>query len=124
MIAAMKFVEDGKGNINQAATMHGVPKSTLKDRLSRCVQHGSKPGPEPYFSNQEEAEISTFLQKCSVMGYGKARRDILNIAEGYAVKKGIQLKKEHISDGWWHCFKERQDGKRKVTTHFFFEWMP
>ena len=45
------------------------------------------------------------------MGYGKTRQDVLNIAEGYAIKKGLQLKKEHISDGWWHRFKERQDGK-------------
>ena len=107
----MEFVEDGEGSINQAATVHGVPKSTLKDRVSGRVQHGSKPGPEPYFSKEEEAEISTFLQKCSVMGYGKTRRDVLNISEGFAVKKGIQLKKEHISDGWWRRFKERQDGK-------------
>ena len=111
MIAAMEFVEDGNGSINQAATVHGVPKSTLNDRLSGRVQHGSKPGPEPYFSKEEEAEISTFLQKCSAMGYGKTRRDVLNIAEGYAIKKGLQLKKEHISDGWWRRFKERQDGK-------------
>ena len=111
MIAAMKFVEDGEGGVNQAAIMHGVPKSTLKDRLTGRVQHGSKPGPVPYFSNDEETEISTFLLKCSVMGYGKTRRDVLNIAEGYAIKKGIQLKKEHISDGWWRRFKERQDGK-------------
>ena len=54
MIAAMEFVEDGNGSINQAATVHGVPKSTLNDRLSGRVQHGSKPGPEPYFSKEEE----------------------------------------------------------------------
>ena len=48
---------------------------------SSCVQHGSKPGPEPYLSNEEEVEISTFLQKCSIMGYGKTTLDVLNIAE-------------------------------------------
>ena len=77
MIAAMEFVEDGEGSINQVVTVHGMPKSTLKDRLSGRVQHGSKPGIQPYFSKEEEAEISTFLQKCSVMGYGKTRQDVL-----------------------------------------------
>ena len=41
LIAAIKFVEDGEDGINQAAIMHGVSKSTLKDRLSGRVQHGS-----------------------------------------------------------------------------------
>ena len=33
---------------NRAATMYGVPRSTLKDRLSGRVVHGHKSGPRPY----------------------------------------------------------------------------
>ena len=30
-----------------AARLHGVPRSTLTDRLSGRVIHGTKPGPNP-----------------------------------------------------------------------------
>ena len=46
MIAAIKAVEKNGSGINQAAIAHNVPKTTLKDRLSGRVQHGSKPGPK------------------------------------------------------------------------------
>ena len=49
-----------KGNIlaNKAAILHGVPRSTLKDRLSGRVAHGVKSGPRLYLSTEEEAELS------------------------------------------------------------------
>ena len=53
MEAAMKAVEDGSP-INQAAREHGVPKTTLRDRLSRRVIHGTKPGPKPYLTGSED----------------------------------------------------------------------
>ena len=44
MTAAMEAVQDGTAtSINQAARQHGVPASTLKDRLSGRVIHGTKP---------------------------------------------------------------------------------
>ena len=42
MLAALKAVESGTG-INKAAREHGVPATTLKDRVSGCVAHGTKP---------------------------------------------------------------------------------
>ena len=36
----MQAVKDGMG-INKAAELHGVPKITLKDRISGRVAHGS-----------------------------------------------------------------------------------
>ena len=39
---------------NQAARQHGVPPSTLKDRLSGRVLHGAKPCPHPYLGPNEE----------------------------------------------------------------------
>ena len=37
MIAAMEAVETGESGINRAAVDHGVPKTTLKNRLSGRV---------------------------------------------------------------------------------------
>ena len=56
MVAAMKAVEEG-GAVRTAACELGVPYSTLKDRLCGRVQHGTKPGPRPYLSCTEEADL-------------------------------------------------------------------
>ena len=60
MLAAIEAVENGCG-VNQAAKEHGVPKSTLKDRLSGRVVHGTNPGPRPYLNKQEEDELADYL---------------------------------------------------------------
>ena len=49
----MKAVRKGPISINKAALLHGVPPTTLKDRLSGRVEHGTKPGPVKYLNNEE-----------------------------------------------------------------------
>ena len=49
MLGAMKAVSEGMG-INRAALEFGVPRSTLKDRVSGRVSHGAKSGRAPYRS--------------------------------------------------------------------------
>ena len=56
---------------NKAATMYGVPKSTLKDRISGHVVHGRNPGPCPYLDPDEEKELADFLVSSAECGYGK-----------------------------------------------------
>ena len=102
----MKAVEDGLP-INQAAREHGVPKTTLRDRLSGRVVHGSKPGPKPYLTGSEEIELSNFIKESAKVGYGRTRKDIMIIAEHVVKDKGT-LGKEQISQGWWNRFIERQ----------------
>lgn len=82
MLAAIDDVKSGVSS-NQAADAHGVPRSTLKDRVSGKVIHGTKPGPVPYLTNDEEALLADYLLKCADMGYGKTRRDICCIEESY-----------------------------------------
>ena len=43
MVAAMSAVQNGMP-IKRAAEEHGVPTTTLRDRINRRVVHGSKPG--------------------------------------------------------------------------------
>jgi len=56
MKEAMKAVHDGKISINRAAVEHSVLPTTLKDCLSGRVKHGTKPGPRPYLSPEEEED--------------------------------------------------------------------
>ena len=77
--------------INRAAMEHGIPRTTLKDRVSGRVGHGDNPGSDPYLSKEEERELAVFLKKSASMGYGKTRKQVMAIAETY-IKND---KKEH-----------------------------
>ena len=61
---------------NQAADLHGVPRSSLKNRLSGRVQHGVNSRPKPYLSKEEESELADHLIHVANLGYGKTRRDV------------------------------------------------
>ena len=75
--------------VNRAAVDHGMPPTTLKDRLAGQVQHGDKPGPKLYLDQHEEKELGDVLQQCSSVGYGKTRRDVMAIALSVALSKGF-----------------------------------
>lgn len=106
MKAAMKSVIDDSLSANRAADLHGVPRSTLKDRLSGRVIHGTKPGPKPYLTVDEEAELSQHLLQASAMGLGKTRRDVKCLVEVCVRKKGT-LRGSAVSNGWWDKFLKR-----------------
>ena len=93
MLAVMKAVESG-GAINQAAREHGVPGSTLKDQLSGKVQHGKKTGLQSYLTNLEERELGVFLKECAGIGYGKTRRDVMQISQ--CVEEEKSLLRSHV----------------------------
>jgi len=98
MLAAMKSVQEGEFGVNKAAKQHGVPPTTLKNRLSGHVQHGTKPGPHPYLDEHEEKVLSSFITDCASVGYMKTRRDVMGIAQSTEEGKGL-LRKDTISTG-------------------------
>ena len=53
-----KAVLDDGISRKRAAVLHGVPRSTLKDRLSGRVIHGQEPGPQPTWMVQEEKLVN------------------------------------------------------------------
>jgi len=63
MVAAMNAVKNRKMDINEAARVHGIPTTVLKDRVSGRVTHGNKPGPKQCFDKEEEKELSVFLKQ-------------------------------------------------------------
>ena len=84
---------------NWAADVHGVPRSTLKDRLKGRVVHGTKPGPRPYLDSAEERELVNYLFDVARTGFGKTRQQIKGIAGKVAREKGI-LKLESTYLQW------------------------
>ena len=65
----MEAVMKGELGVNRSALEHGVPRTTLKDRLTGRVKHGTKPGPAAYLDKKKEEELVKFLFECSSMGY-------------------------------------------------------
>ena len=82
MAAAINAVMDSTAEwINSAAREHGVPITTLKNRLSGRVVHGTKSGPVPYASKIEETELVKYLCDTNIVGYGKTRRQVKVLKE-------------------------------------------
>ena len=107
MLSATALARSGEVSANRAADVHGVPRSTLKDRLHGRVVHGTNPGPRPYLEAAEEGELVDYIFDAAKAGYSKTRQQIKGIAEKVAKEKGV-LKSKRISDGWWRRFMSRQ----------------
>ena len=106
MKRAYDAVTDGKMGVNRAALVFNVPRTTLKDRVSGRVIHGSDMGPKKYLTNEEEKELLVeFLLNCAKMRYTKSRQDVLKMVHSTVLKKGKQIDK--VSHGWWVCFCKR-----------------
>ena len=91
MRRAMEAVMSGELGVNRSALQHGVPRTTLKDRIAGRVKHGTKPGPVAYLDAKEEEDLVDFLFECSRMGYGKTKREVIQVVEQAARKKGMAI---------------------------------
>ena len=80
-------MKSGEMGANRAALEHGVPKTTLKDRISGRVKHGKNPGPISFLTNEEENELVSFLTKACKLGQGKPKQEVLYIVKRIVEKK-------------------------------------
>ena len=105
MLAAIEAVKNGE-TLLRAAVTFGVPRTTLGDRIRGKVVHGTKCGPRPYLSPEEELQLSEFIVEVSQTGYGKPRREIITLAENVVYDKGM-LRGGRVTSGWFRRFMER-----------------
>ena len=89
-------------NLQQPAPLQGLPLHLVNGRVKHCVNHG----PIPYLSKVEEAELTSFLIQSSGIGYGKTKREVINIVKQTLEKKGRKVNKFNW-EGWWTRFMER-----------------
>ena len=92
MKKAIEAVRSGKSGMNRAAADNGIPATTLKDRLSGRTKENSRSGPNRYLNENEENELSTFVEDCASIGYGKTKKEIMRIVETHAKDKGLLRK--------------------------------
>ena len=102
MRVALKAVADGE-SVSRAARDHGIPKTSLCDRVSGKVVHGINPGPRPYLTPGKEKELDIYLKHCAKVGYGKTKRDVLALVQTAASDRGVPQSSED-SEGWWRRF--------------------
>ena len=88
MLAAISNVQNDGLSGNRAADLNGVARSTLKDRLSGRVIHGTESGPKMYLTTDEENELEKHLLQAFEIGYGKTRCDVKCIVEKYFKENG------------------------------------
>ncbi|XP_011402525.1 PREDICTED: tigger transposable element-derived protein 2-like [Amphimedon queenslandica] len=105
MTNAIKAVEEEGLTVRLAAELYGIPKSTLYDRIRGNVQHGTKPGPVPYLTKEEEVILAKFLIKCSQIGFPRTVSEVLALVRQTIQSKG--LSDVSISYGWWQKFCNR-----------------
>ena len=86
---------------------HGIPKSTLYDRISGKVKYSDKPGPKQLLSAAEKEEFSSILVKVAQASNGKTRKEVRSVAGMAAVDKG-RSSKPIVSEGWFQRFMQRQ----------------
>ena len=120
MVCAMNSVQSGILGVNEAAREYKIPPTTLKDRLSGRVIHGTNMGAKPYLSHEEERELVEFLFNCAKMGYGKTRKEVLYIVHATVQKKGINVE-SGITQGWWVKFCQRWP-EIKLCKGILFLW--
>ena len=94
MVAAMKAVRNGTA-VKRAAVDHGVPWSTLQDRISGRVVHGNSSGPTCL-----EARWHEFLQAVDQVGYPKTRREMKGITQAVASEKGLLKRSRILTSGF------------------------
>jgi len=58
------------------------------------VAHGTKPGPRPYLTAEEEKSLTTHLIDAAKLGCGKARKKVNRMAENLAREKGTLCKEK------------------------------
>lgn len=100
---AIAAVEKGT-SIRGAAEMYGIPQATLHDHISGRVR-GSKPGPTPYLTTEEEEELASFLIRCAKIGYPHTRQQVMA-----TIQEIVNFKPQFhdvITNGWWERFKQR-----------------
>ena len=109
---AVIAVEQGK-SLRQVSEMYGVPCSTLHNHYVGKHQMGSKSGPKPYLTIEEEEELVSFLDKSDTIGYPSTRKHVLSLVQQILNSKGIDT---IVSNGWWERFCIRHPSLTLRTT--------
>ena len=112
MSGALDAVTNGELKVSEAVVKYGVPRQTLRDRLTGHIVHSTNPGPKPYLTKEEEELLTDHLILSAKLGYGKTRMQTMDLVERYINEKPGNDKEVRISSGWWDKFMKRNPSLR------------
>ena len=69
MTNAISAVTQESMSVGRAAETYRVPRSTLGDRISGRVVHGTSSGASRFLTDNEEEELVSFILGCASIGY-------------------------------------------------------
>lgn len=82
--------------------MYGVLPSTLKDRLSGRILHGTKSNLVPYFSHEEKNNLETYFVESCKLGMDMER--LGNKSKNYHRACDSHKEDDQSSTEWWTKF--------------------
>ena len=108
MVAAIKYVEEGKG-LREAARLHNVPVESLRRRIIGTVEPICRPGPPTVLTLEEEESLERYIMNMADMGFGLTREDIMHLAFNIVEKCGRQhpFHDGMAGRGWFDGFRAR-----------------
>ena len=106
--AAVEAVRRGVP-MRTAAAMHGVPKSTLSDKVNARTPLEMVVGPRPVLPEEVEQRVYEWIVRMSAVGYGQTKQDVLNKVAELVTKLEIKTKWENgrPSEKWYRLFMKR-----------------
>ena len=86
MLNTLEAVKKGSSS-KRGAGEYGVPRTTLQDRVLGNVEHGKKPGQQPYLNVEEEKDLVKVVEIVADTGFCKTRKQIKSVVEKIAHEK-------------------------------------
>ncbi|XP_063417058.1 uncharacterized protein LOC134699386 [Mytilus trossulus] len=103
MATAYKAVVEDKVSMRSASKLHGVPFTTLMDRVNgRIDPDCTTSGNGPFFPIDKESRLVTHLIEMGELGYGYYRQDVVDIAMDYAIALDLKTKKDKPLTLTWY----------------------
>ena len=112
---AVGEVQEGSLSVREAAAKYSIPKGTIHDHASSKVKQGSRPGPAPVLTEDEEEELVKWIIKMAEVGYGQCKQQVCIMVKD---KNGRLNPFTDNLPGrdWWHSFLKHHP-KLSMCTH-------
>ena len=108
MKKALDAVGEGK-SIRQAASMFGVPKTTLHSKFNNNTPIEIRKGPTTILKTEQEKKIVEWILECGEKGFPVTREQLLNCVQKFVQESGQKtpFKEGRPGKYWFYAFKKR-----------------
>lgn len=107
---ALNDIRDKNMSVREVCRKHGIPRSTLQDRIAgRTTDMVKKPGPDPILSYEGEKQIVDWLLNLSKCGFPLKKSELLDTAQKVFKDTGKPniFKDDRPGQTWFKNFLKR-----------------